>query len=94
LKEGCYVCHHVTQPRQPLPAAPRVIEWVGKTGKKKLEAGAVPTTTWSYVSELQRDRGREATAGEVTKLFETHGGGFGQGLRWEWQLLGLKEGTR
>jgi hypothetical protein len=30
----------------------------------------------------------------VTKLFETHGGGFGQGLRWEWQLLGLKEGTR
>jgi nicotinamidase-related amidase len=121
---------------------PRVIEWVRKTGKKKLvmaglwtevclqmpvlsavddgyevyfitdasggasreahdmavqrmiQAGAVPTTTWSYVSELQRDWSREATAGEVTKLFETHGGGFGQGLRWEWQLLGLKEGTR
>jgi nicotinamidase-related amidase len=101
---------------------PRVIDWVGKTGKKKLvmaglwtevclqmpvlsaledgyevyfitdasggasreahdmavqrmiQAGAVPTTTWSYVSELQRDWSREATAGEVTKLFETHGG--------------------
>jgi len=62
--------------------------------QRMIQAGAVPTTTWSYVSELQRDWSREATAGEVTKLFEAHGGGFGQGLRWEWQLLGLKEGTR
>ena len=62
--------------------------------QRMVQAGAVPTTTWSYVSELQRDWSREATAGEVTKLFEAHGGGFGQGLRWEWQLLGLKEGTR
>ena len=23
-----------------------------------------------------------------------NGGGFGQGLRWEWQLLALKDGTR
>ncbi|MFO7307868.1 MAG: hydrolase [Pseudomonadota bacterium] len=61
---------------------------------RMIQAGAVPTTTWSYVSELQRDWAREETAGEVTKLFEEHGGGFGQGLRWEWQLLGLKEGTR
>src|SRR5271156_2339247 len=62
--------------------------------QRMIQAGAVPTTTWSYVSELQRDWSRDATAGEVTTLFETHGGGFGQGLRWEWQLLGLKEGTR
>jgi nicotinamidase-related amidase len=62
--------------------------------QRMVQAGAVPTTTWSYVSELQRDWSREATASEVTKLFETYGGGFGQGLRWEWQLLGLKEGTR
>jgi nicotinamidase-related amidase len=62
--------------------------------QRMIQAGAVPTTTWSYVSELQRDWSREATAGEVTTLFERHGGGFGQGLRWEWQLLGLKEGTR
>jgi nicotinamidase-related amidase len=62
--------------------------------QRMIQAGAIPTTTWSYVSELQRDWGREETAGAVTKLFEEHGGGFGQGLRWEWQLLGLKEGTR
>jgi nicotinamidase-related amidase len=62
--------------------------------QRMIQAGAIPTTTWSYVSELQRDWGREETAGEVTKLFEAHGGGFGQGLRWEWQLLNLKEGTR
>jgi nicotinamidase-related amidase len=62
--------------------------------QRMIQAGAIPITTWSYVSELQRDWAREETAGEVTKLFEEHGGGFGQGLRWEWQLLGLKEGTR
>jgi nicotinamidase-related amidase len=61
---------------------------------RMIQAGAIPMTTWSYVSELQRDWAREETAGAVTKLFEEHGGGFGQGLRWEWQLLGLKEGTR
>jgi nicotinamidase-related amidase len=62
--------------------------------QRMIQAGAVPITTWSYVSELQRDWARAETAGVVTKLFEEHGGGFGQGLRWEWQLLGLKEGTR
>jgi nicotinamidase-related amidase len=62
--------------------------------QRMIQAGAIPTTAWSYVSELQRDWAREETAGAVTKLFEEHGGGFGQGLRWEWQLLGLKEGTR
>jgi nicotinamidase-related amidase len=62
--------------------------------QRMIQAGAIPTTTWSYVSELQRDWAREETAGAVTKLFEEHGGGFGQGLRWEWQLLGLQEGTR
>jgi nicotinamidase-related amidase len=62
--------------------------------QRMIQAGAIPTTTWSYVSESQRDWAREETAGAVTKLFEEHGGGFGQGLRWKWQLLGLKEGTR
>jgi nicotinamidase-related amidase len=61
---------------------------------RMIQAGAIPATTSSYVSELQRDWAREETAGAVTKLFEEHGGGFGQGLRWEWQLLGLKVGTR
>ena len=120
---------------------PRVLEWVKKTGKKKLvmaglwtevclsmpvlsaladgyevyivtdasgggsdeghergvqrmvQAGARPLSTIAYVSELQRDWSRP-TADEIAKLFAEHGGGFGQGLRWEWQLLGLKEGTR
>lgn len=120
---------------------PRVIDWVRKTGKKKLvmaglwtevclsmpvidalgdgyevyivtdasgggtseshergvqrmvQAGAQPLTTIAYVSELQRDWARP-TADGVAKLFAEHGGGFGQGLRWEWQLLDLKEGTR
>jgi len=62
--------------------------------QRMIQAGAIPITTWSYVSELQRDWARAETAGAVTGLFEEHGGGFGQGLRWEWQLLGLKEGTR
>ncbi|MFY0255480.1 hydrolase [Chitinophaga sp. 30R24] len=62
--------------------------------QRMIQAGGIPITTWSYVSELQRDWSREETAGAVTKLFEEHGGGFGQGLRWEWQLLNLKEGTR
>jgi nicotinamidase-related amidase len=120
---------------------PRVLDWVKKTGKKKLvmaglwtevclslpvidaladgyevyivtdasgggsteghergvqrmvQAGAQPLTTVAYVSELQRDWTRP-TADDVANLFAVHGGGFGQGLRWEWQLLGLKEGTR
>lgn len=62
--------------------------------QRMIQAGGTPVTTWSYVSELQCDWAREETAGEVTQLFEEHGGGFGQGLRWEWQLLALKEGTR
>jgi hypothetical protein len=35
-----------------------------------------------------------AGRGSVAKLFAEFGGGFGQGLRWEWRLLELKEGTR
>jgi nicotinamidase-related amidase len=62
--------------------------------QRMVQAGAQPLTTIAYVSELQRDWGREETAESVAKLFAEHGGGFGQGLRWEWQLLGLKEGTR
>jgi nicotinamidase-related amidase len=62
--------------------------------QRMIQAGARPMTVASYVSELQRDWGRLETAEAVAKLFAEFGGGFGQGLRWEWQLLGLKEGTR
>jgi nicotinamidase-related amidase len=62
--------------------------------QRMIQAGARPLTVASYVSELQRDWGRLETAEAVASLFAELGGGFGQGLRWEWQLLGLKEGTR
>jgi len=62
--------------------------------QRMMQAGARPLTVASYVSELQRDWGRTQTADAVANLFAELGGGFGQGLRWEWQLLGLKEGTR
>ena len=62
--------------------------------QRMIQAGARPLTVASYVSELQRDWSRQETAEAVAKLFAEFGGGFGQGLRWEWQLLGLKQGTR
>jgi len=62
--------------------------------QRMIQAGAKPLTVIAYVSELQRDWGREATVPQVIDVFERHAGGFGQGLRWEWQLLALKEGTR
>ncbi len=62
--------------------------------ERMVQAGATPISCLSYVSELQRDWAREKTASAVTRLFEEHGSSFGAGLRWEWQLLGLKEGTR
>ena len=62
--------------------------------QRMIQAGTIPTTTWPYVSELQCDWARAETAGAVTKLFKEHGGGFGQELRWGWELVGLKEGTR
>ena len=62
--------------------------------QRMIQGGARPLTVVSYVSELQRDWGRQETAEPVAKLFGDFGGGFGQGLRWEWQLLRLREGTR
>jgi nicotinamidase-related amidase len=62
--------------------------------QRMVQAGARPLSTVSYVSEVQRDWSRADTAERVVKLFEKRGGGFGHGLKWEWQLLGLQEGTR
>jgi nicotinamidase-related amidase len=61
--------------------------------QRMMQAGARPMSTVAYVSELQRDWARP-TAEDIAILFSEYGGGFGQGLRWEWQLLDLKEGTR
>ncbi|NLS04193.1 isochorismatase family protein [Rhizobium sp. P32RR-XVIII] len=57
--------------------------------QRMLQAGARPLTVAAYLSELQWDWAAEETADEVSKLFAELGGGFGQALRWEWQLLGL-----
>jgi nicotinamidase-related amidase len=62
--------------------------------ERMVQAGARPVTTCAYVSELQRDWARAATADQVTKLFVRRGGAFGQGLLWEWDLLNLKVSTR
>jgi hypothetical protein len=40
---------------------------------RMVQAGARPITTWAYVSELQRDWARAATAEQVTKIVRTAG---------------------
>jgi nicotinamidase-related amidase len=62
--------------------------------QRMVQAGAIPLSAIAYLSELQRDWAREATVPAVLQIFEQHGGGFGSALRWEWDLLRLKEGTR
>lgn len=62
--------------------------------QRMIQSSAKPITAAVYPSELQRDLSREETAAEVANLFAELGGGFGQRLRWEWQLLGLKEEIR
>ena len=42
----------------------------------------------------QRDWRWTKTADDLANLFAGLRGGFGQGLHWEWQLLGLLDGTR
>jgi nicotinamidase-related amidase len=61
---------------------------------RMVEAGATPLTAGTYLKELQRDWSRAATAAKVMEIYEQHGGAYGEGLRWEWELLGLKAGTR
>ncbi len=62
--------------------------------ERMVQAGAIPLTAGTYVKELQRDWSRNETAANVMAIYEQHGGAYGEGLRWEWELLGLKEGTR
>ena len=62
------------------------VEWV--------QAGARAITTWKYLSKLQLDWARAATAEPVTRLFAQRRGAFGQDLLWEWDLLDLEAATR
>jgi nicotinamidase-related amidase len=62
--------------------------------QRMVQAGARPTTATAYISELQRDWKNEKTASTVVNQVVEMGGAVAQGFLWEWQLLGLKEGTR
>ena len=61
---------------------------------RMVQAGAKPLSALVYLSELQRDWAREATANQTAKVFADRGGAFGLFLIWQQQILGLKEGTR
>jgi nicotinamidase-related amidase len=62
--------------------------------QRMVQAGARPMTTEAYISELQRDWKHESTAQDVVNMVVEEGTTAGHGLRWVWQLTGLKEGTR
>lgn len=62
--------------------------------QRLVQAGARPITAQAYISELQRDWKHESTAQDVVNLVVEAGTTAGQGLRWVWQLTGLKEGSR
>jgi nicotinamidase-related amidase len=62
--------------------------------QRMVQAGAIPISTLAYAVELQRDWARQETVPAVLQIFEQHGHGFGKAIRWQWEMLGLKEGTR
>jgi NADPH:quinone reductase-like Zn-dependent oxidoreductase len=45
-------------------------------------------------ADVHLDTTRQALSEAVLQIFEQRGRGFGSALRWEWELLGLKEGAR
>ncbi|EYF03242.1 hydrolase [Chondromyces apiculatus] len=55
--------------------------------QRMVQAGAVPLTTWVFMSELQRDWAREDHAADLTEIILQHGGPIGTNLAWELQLL-------
>ena len=55
--------------------------------QRMVQAGAVPLTTWVFMSELQRDWAREEHTAELTEIILQHGGPIGTNLAWELQLL-------
>jgi nicotinamidase-related amidase len=62
--------------------------------QRMVQAGAIPISTLAYPVELQRDWARTETVPAVLKIFEEHGHGFSRAIRWQQEMLGLKEGTR
>ena len=62
--------------------------------QRMVQAGAIPISTLAYPVELQRDWARKETVPAVLQIFEEHGHGFSRAIRWQWEMLGLKEGIR
>lgn len=63
--------------------------------QRMIQAGAIPLTTWTYASELQKDWGRGGQETEqITDLFIRRGGAFGLGLFWQQALQSREEGAR
>lgn len=62
--------------------------------QRMVQAGAIPISTLAYPVELQRDWARTETVPAILKIFEEHGHGFSKAIRWQWDMLGLTEGTR
>ncbi|WP_326763492.1 hydrolase [Streptomyces sp. NBC_01591] len=55
--------------------------------QRMVQAGVIPMTAGTVVSEWQRDWAREATVPGISQIMFDHGGSFGTSLAWELQLL-------
>ncbi|WP_439681134.1 hydrolase [Embleya sp. MST-111070] len=56
--------------------------------QRMVQAGVIPTTAGTVISEWQRDWAREETVPGMSEILFAHGGSFGTSLAWELQLLG------
>lgn len=56
--------------------------------QRMVQAGVIPTTAGTVISEWQRDWAREETVPGMSEIMFAHGGSFGTSLAWELQLLG------
>ncbi|MFJ2742950.1 hydrolase [Streptomyces sp. NPDC087440] len=56
--------------------------------QRMIQAGVVPMTAGTVISEWQRDWARTATVPGMSEIMFEHGGSFGTSLAWELQLLG------
>lgn len=55
--------------------------------QRMIQAGARPATALSVLFELQRDFARTDTVGAMVQIAKTHGGGYGQTLRYAEAML-------
>jgi len=60
--------------------------------ERMIQAGAVPMTWMQYGLELQRDWARQETYNAVTEIMVEHGGGYGLGIVYAYDMFGASEG--